>query len=125
MIAALKVPVEKLAKRDLASARQRIITMREILGDRLPDLATIYQGLLEGFAEGLGIQPQSGEVSAYEEQLADRLYREEIGRDEFVEMVDAPEVDDTLVSASLTRRVGACAPISVWKGRSAAVCAKR
>ncbi len=106
MIAALKVPVEKLAKRDLASARQRVVTMREILGDRLPDLATIYQGLLEGFAEGLDILPQWGEVSAYEEQLADRLHREEIGRDEFVEMVNAPEVDDTLVSASLTRRGG-------------------
>jgi lipoate-protein ligase A len=106
MIAALKVPVEKLAKRDLASARQRIVTMREILGDALPDLATIYRGLLEGFAEGLGILPQWGHVSAYEEQLADRLYREEIGRDEFVEMIDAPEVDDTLVSASLTRRGG-------------------
>ena len=64
MIAALKVPVEKLAKRDLDSARQRVITMREILGDELPDLATIYRGLLEGFAEGLGILPQWGEVSA-------------------------------------------------------------
>jgi lipoate-protein ligase A len=106
MIAALKVPVEKLAKRDLASARQRIVTMREILGENLPDLATIYRGLLDGFAEGLGILPQWGEISAHEEQLADRLYREEIGCDEFVEMADAPEVDDTLVSATLTRRGG-------------------
>ncbi|HTO65801.1 MAG TPA: alpha/beta fold hydrolase [Bradyrhizobium sp.] len=106
MIAALKVPVEKLAKRDLASARQRVITMREILGDRLPDLPTIYRGLLDGFAEGLGIVPQWGEISDVEEQLADQLYREEIGRDEYVEMVDAPEVDDTLVSATLTRRGG-------------------
>jgi len=106
MIAALKVPVEKLAKRDLASARQRVVTMREILRDRLPDLPTIYRGLLEGFAEGLGILPQWGHASAFEEQLADRLYREEIGCDEFVEMLDAPEVDDTLASASLTRRGG-------------------
>jgi lipoate-protein ligase A len=106
MIAALKVPVEKLTKRDLASARQRVITMREVLGDRPPDLATIYRGLLDGFAEGLGILPQWGDISAYEEQLADRLHREEIGCDEFVEMVDAPEVDDTLVSATLTRRGG-------------------
>ncbi|WP_298105718.1 alpha/beta fold hydrolase [Bradyrhizobium sp.] len=106
MIAALKVPVEKLAKRDLASARQRVITMREILRDDLPDLSTIYQGLLEGLAEGLGIEPQWGEVTRREEELADRLYRDEIGRDEFVEMVDAPEADDTLVSATLTRRGG-------------------
>ncbi len=106
MIAALKVPAEKLSKRDLASARQRVISMREILGENLPDLVTIYQGLLAGLAEGLGITPQWGDVSEFEEQLADRLYRDEIGRDEFVEMVDAPEVDETLRSASLTRAGG-------------------
>jgi lipoate-protein ligase A len=106
MIAALKVPVEKLSKRDLASARQRVISMREILGDNLPDLETIYQGLLDGLAEGLGILPQWGDVLEFEEQIAERLYLEEIGRDEFVEMVDAPEVDDSVMSASLTRRGG-------------------
>ena len=106
MIAALKVPVEKLAKRDLDSARQRVVSMRDILGDNLPDLATIQQGLLDGLAEGLRIRPEWGEVTPHEEELADRLYRDEIGRDDFVEMVDAPEADDTLVSATLTRRGG-------------------
>ena len=60
MIAALKVPVEKLAKRDLDSARQRVVSMRDILGDNLPDLATIQQGLLDGLAEGLRIPPRVG-----------------------------------------------------------------
>jgi lipoate---protein ligase len=106
MIAALKVPVEKLAKRDLASARQRIVTLRELLGARLPDLATIYRALLDGFAEGLGIEPHWGAVSPYEEQLAEQHHREEIGRDDFVAMLDAPEADDTLLSSSLTRRGG-------------------
>ena len=106
MIAALKVPIEKLAKRDLASIHQRVVTMREILGEKLPNLTTIYQALLEGFAQGLGIVPQWGGVFALEEQLAERLHREEIGCNEFVEMLDAPEVDDTLVSASLTRPGG-------------------
>src|SRR5579872_613669 len=106
MIAALKVPVEKLAKRDLDSARQRVVSMRDLLGDKLPDLATIQQGLLDGLAEGLGIRPEWGEVTPHEEELAARLYHEEIGRDDFVEMIDAPEVDDTLVSATLTRRGG-------------------
>ena len=106
MIAALKVPVEKLAKRDLRSARQRIVTMRQILGDRLPDLGGIYQGLLDGFAEGLGIAPSWGSIAPAEEALADRLYRDEIGTDEFVASLDAPEVDDALVSASLARRGG-------------------
>lgn len=106
MIAALKVPIEKLAKRDLASARQRVVAMREILGDGLPDLATIYQALLDGFEEGLGILPKWGNISDFEEQLADRVHREEIGRDEFVEMLDAADADEALLSASLTRPGG-------------------
>jgi lipoate-protein ligase A len=106
MIAALKVPVDKLAKRDLTSACQRIVTMREILADKLPDLKGIYQGLLAGLAEGLEILPQWGNVSAFEERLAEQLFGDEIGGDAFVEMFDAPEVDDTAVSASLTRPGG-------------------
>jgi lipoate---protein ligase len=106
MIAALKVPVEKLAKRELSSARQRVVSMRDLMGEDLPDLATIYRALLDGFAEGLGIVPQWGSVSRFEEALAERLYSEEIGTDAFVEMLDAPEIDGTLVSASLTRRGG-------------------
>ena len=106
MLACLNVPTEKLAKRGIDSAAQRIITMREVLGDALPDLETIYLGLVAGFAEGLGIAPQRGPVTAYEEELADRALREEIGTDAFVTMLDAPVADDTLVSASLTGRGG-------------------
>ena len=106
MLACLKIPAEKLAKRELDSAAQRIITMREVLGDKLPPLQAIYDGLLEGFAEGLGIAPVWGEISAYEEELAERIYREEIGTDAYVEMLDAPAADDNLVTASFTGKGG-------------------
>jgi lipoate-protein ligase A len=104
--ACLNIPTEKLAKRDLTSATQRVITMREVLGDRLPDLKTIYEGLLAGFAEGLGVAPQWGAITPYEEELAERYFREEIGTDAYVEMLDAPPSDDTTVSASYTGRGG-------------------
>jgi len=106
MIAALKVPVEKLAKRELSSARQRVVSLGELLGDRVPGLDAIYRALLAGFAEALDIAPEWGAIDRFEEALADRLHREEFGTDAFVEMLDAPEVDDALVSASLTRRGG-------------------
>lgn len=102
IVACLKVPAEKLAKRDLASAAQRVISIREVLGSRVPDLRTIYDALLAGFAEGLGIVPRWGEVTPREEGLADHIFREEIGSDGYVEMLDAPEPDDNLVTASLT-----------------------
>jgi lipoate-protein ligase A len=104
--ACLNVPAEKLAKRDLDSAARRVITMREVLGDKLPDLRTIYEGLLAGFAEGLGIEPQWGVITPFEKELAIGLYREEIGTDAFVEMLDAPANDNMTVSASLTGRGG-------------------
>jgi lipoate-protein ligase A len=106
MLACLNVPAEKLAKRAIDSAAQRIITMREVLRGALPDLDTIYQGLVAGFAEGLGIAPIWGEITNYEEELAERVFREEIGTDSYVMMLDAPPADDALVSASLTGRGG-------------------
>jgi lipoate-protein ligase A len=106
MIAALKIPAEKLSKRDLASARQRVVTLREVLGERLPDLSTIYGALLQGFAEHLGIAPAWGAITPYEEQLARQLFDQEIGRDEFVGMLDAPDFDGTLRSATLTKAGG-------------------
>ena len=42
MLACLNVPAEKLPKRAIDSAAQRIITMREVLGGTLPDLDIIY-----------------------------------------------------------------------------------
>ena len=104
--ASLNIPVEKLAKRDLQSATQRVITMREVLGDKLPDLPAIFEGLLAGFKEGLDIAPQWGAITPYEEELAARLYRDEIGTDEFVNGADAPTQGDDLASASLTGRGG-------------------
>ena len=106
MLAYLNVPAEKVAKRAIDSAAQRIITMREVLGGALPDLDTIYQGLVAGFAEGLGITPTWGEITDYEEELAERAFREEIGTDAYVSLLDAPPADDALVSASLTGRGG-------------------
>ena len=104
--ACLNIPTEKLAKRDLTSATQRVITMREVLGDKLPDLPAIFEGLLAGFAEGLDIAPQWGTITPYEENLAAQHFREEIGTDDFVEGLDAPAQGDDMVSASLTGRGG-------------------
>lgn len=104
--ACLKVPAEKLAKRDLDSAARRVITMREVLGGRLPGLKTIYEGLLAGFAERLGIEPQWGAIGNDEEQLAAQHFHGEIGTDAYVAMLDAPATDDMRVSASLTGRGG-------------------
>jgi lipoate-protein ligase A len=106
MLACLKVPMEKLAKRKLETPTQRVITMREVLGGKVPKVDVIYDGLLAGLAEGLGIQPRWGFIMSHEEELADRIFREEIGTNAYVEMIDSPELDNSLVTASLTTTGG-------------------
>ena len=106
MIEVLKVPVEKLARRDLDDARRRVVSLRELLG-RAPPLPEVYAALLEGFREHLQLEPQWGEASAHEEALAAQLYDREHGTEAFVHLIDAPDDATQTVSATLVRRGGA------------------
>ena len=105
MIEALKVPAEKLARRELEDARRRVITLREALG-RLPSPEEIQAALLAGLSEHLGLAPWRGEPTAFEETLAARLHDEQFGTEEFVHLLDAPAEDPQLVSSTLVRRAG-------------------
>jgi lipoate-protein ligase A len=102
MVAALNVPEAKLAKRKLDSAADRIVTLRHLLGDDLPDSATIQNAMLAGFAQELDIAPVRGEVGAREEALAQTLYDSEIGTDDFVYEIDDPDAGDATLSGSHT-----------------------
>ena len=102
MVAALKVPEAKLAKRKLDSAEQRVVTLRQLLGEALPDLSAIQEAMLGGFARGLGIEPQWGAVTEAEEALAARAFEEEIGTDDFVQEIDDPGAADDVLSATHT-----------------------
>ena len=106
MIEVLKIPADKLARRDLDDARRRVTTLREVLG-AVPPLREIEEALLEGFREHLGLEPRWGELTEYEETLARRLHDAEFGTDEFVASLDQPGSEPAQVSASLVRRGGA------------------
>jgi len=90
MLAALKVPQAKLARHGAASAAQRIVSLRELLGEATPTMSALQEALLAGFAERLGLQSHAGALGAEEEALAQRLHDEEIGTDAFVEEIDEP-----------------------------------
>jgi lipoate-protein ligase A len=102
MVSALNIPESKLAKRDLDSAAQRVVTLKELLGDGLPDLETIKTALIKGFSEGLGIEAEKGDISENEEALANRHFIEEIGTDEFVEEIDNPGDEYEVLAGSHT-----------------------
>ena len=92
MVAALRVPEAKLAKRRLDSAAQRVVTLRELLGERTPGLPAIQESLAAAFAERFGLAVERQELSAAELAEAQQLYREEIGTDDFVNAIDEPPV---------------------------------
>jgi len=105
MIEALRIPVEKLARRDLEDARRRVTSLREILG-RVPPREAIQAALLEGFREHLGLDPQWGTPTEDEERQARKLFDEQYGTDEFVRQLDITTGDPPEVSATLVRRGG-------------------
>jgi lipoate-protein ligase A len=100
MLAALKVPEAKLARRGLDSAAQRVTTLKALLG-RAPPIAQVQDALLAGFADRLGIAPVRGAITALEEELAQRHHDDEIGTDAFVAGIDHPEEGDGVRSATV------------------------
>ncbi|HSF78577.1 MAG TPA: biotin/lipoate A/B protein ligase family protein [Steroidobacteraceae bacterium] len=100
MMSALKVPEAKLARHGAASAAQRVVTLRELLGSRTPALAEIQASLLHGFQQRLGLEWQPGALTAGEESLARRLFDEELGQDAFVAEIDEPESGEAFLVGS-------------------------
>jgi len=98
MVRALRVPQSKLAKRQLDSAAERVVTLKELLGPKLPDLAAVQSALIRGFEDVLGIEAEYGEITAGEERLAQQYFDEEIGSDEFVAEINDPAADDKVLS---------------------------
>ena len=90
MVSALRVPKAKLAKRELDSAEQRVVTLRELLGDNTPGLPEIQAALTAAFADRFDLEMQPGGLSDEERLSADKFYREEIGTDEFVSEIEEP-----------------------------------
>ena len=102
MVRALNIPEAKVAKHDLDFAEQRVVTLKELLGDELPDIETIKAALVKGFTEGLGITAEPGKITAAEESLAQRIFEEEIGNDDYVAEIDNPGGSDQLLEGTHT-----------------------
>jgi len=102
MVNALNIPQAKLAKHNLDTAAQRVVTLKELLGENLPDIDTIKRALVDGFTRELGIAAEPGEITQAEESLAREYFEEEIGRDEFVAEIDNPGSTDDLLEGAHT-----------------------
>lgn len=90
MLGALRVPQAKTARHGLDSAAQRVVTLRELLGARTPDIAQVQQALLAGFRTHLGVQFEPARVTDDELRRAEQLHESQIGREAFVAEIDGP-----------------------------------
>jgi lipoate-protein ligase A len=91
MVSALRIPAAKLEKRELDSAAQRVVTMKQLLGGECPKLDEVQSALAESFCRNFGLEAVEGEFTEAETALAKALFEEEIGQDEFVTEIDEPE----------------------------------
>ena len=102
MVSALRVPAAKLARRAMQDAGQRVVTLKELLGDEAPPLATIQSALVEAFCERFGLQAIHEQPTEEEQSLARALFDEEIGTEEFVNEIDEPQRPRGTLSGSVT-----------------------
>jgi len=71
MIKCLKLPIKKLEDKQVQSFRQRVTSLREVLG-YVPDLQIIKKTLLDGFSEMFGVPFAAGHLSDKESILFDQ-----------------------------------------------------
>jgi lipoate-protein ligase A len=90
MLGALRVPRAKTTKHGLDSAAQRVVTLRELCGERTPTIERVQQALLGGFREHLDVEFEQVEAAECELERAERLHETQIGRDDFVAEIDGP-----------------------------------
>lgn len=82
MLRTLRIPVEKLKDKEVASVRERVTCVREQLG-RLPPHRDVVSAFREGFADALGVSFVDGALLPEEETLAQELLPV-VGGDDYV-----------------------------------------
>lgn len=88
--ACLNVPESKLKKRGIDRVGHRVTNLKTLLGGQTPGIASIKAAIQSGIADGFGLELFDDVPSQSEEGLADELFAEEIGTDEFVYSIDDP-----------------------------------
>lgn len=97
---ALRWPGEKLARHGAAAIEDRVSDLETLLGHPVP-MTAVVEALVAGLADGLGVEPLSGTLTADEEARADAAEREEVGTPDFIAGPLPPSGDGVL---SATRR---------------------
>lgn len=88
MLRVLRIPVEKLSDKAIASARERVTSLKELLGRR-PDADLVRRYLTEAFESEFGVEFSEGELTLSEHWRFEQALRE-IDHPDWVNLVSRP-----------------------------------
>ena len=97
MMRVLRIPAEKINNKSISDARQRIITLRELLGDNVPTADKVKSVIADAIADEFSIQWQTSEsLNAAEEAIYHQAL-EEIDSDAWVYQHNRPVSEAPLI----------------------------
>ncbi len=88
MLRVLRIPAEKLSDKAIASARERVANLRELLG-RQPDIGQIRRNITEAFESEFNVEFREGELTLSEHARYQAALRE-IDTPDWVDLVSHP-----------------------------------
>lgn len=97
MMRVLRIPAEKINDKSISDARQRIITLRELMGDKVPGLDEVKSVIAEAIAEEFSIQWETTDQLNPEEAVIFQQAREEIDSDEWIYQHNRPVSEAPLI----------------------------
>jgi lipoate-protein ligase A len=98
MLRVLRIPAEKLSGKAIASARERVANLKELLG-RQPDTATIRQYFVEAFESEFSVEFREGDLTLSEHKRYQAALAE-IDTVDWVHLVTRPRADMPILEAT-------------------------
>ncbi len=99
MLRVLRIPAEKLSDKAIASARERVANLADLLG-AAPDLAEVQVQLQAAFAAAFNIEFAAGDLSE-QEQARFETALAEIDSADWVNLMQRPRADKPLLEAAI------------------------
>jgi lipoate-protein ligase A len=93
----LRISAEKLSDKAIASARERVANLRELLG-RAPDLAQVRRNLIEAFESEFDVEFGEDELTLSEHQRY-KIALSEIDTPDWVNLITQPAADMPILEA--------------------------
>lgn len=92
MLRVLRIPAEKLSDKAIASARERVANLKDLLGIT-PDMQIVMQSLTQSFAEGFGVDFEPATTMSAPEQEKFQHALAEIDHPDWINLISRPLTD--------------------------------